>query len=158
MLSLWSPTAFAPSEVSPGCPPAAQRSPTLSFLFSNACQETCYSALNMWLARGQALAANRLTNYLARVMASLSMSTADISSLPHRLQRSLRARLDLGMAGGCPGRVFLSLLCPFSVCSHFPTYSLPSSSLFISNSFVLTSRPPSPQFIVPVYTQIYPVS
>lgn len=69
-LSLQSPTEFAPSEVSSGCPPAAQRSPTPSFLFSTACQETCYSAPNMWLARGQGLAADRLTNYLARVMAS----------------------------------------------------------------------------------------
>lgn len=73
-LSLQSPTEFALSEVSPGCPPVARRSPTTSFLL-NACQETCYSALSMWLARGQGLAADRLASYLTGVMTSWSLSS-----------------------------------------------------------------------------------
>lgn len=63
----------------------------------------------MWLARGQGLAADRLANYLARVMASLSISTADIS-LPHWLYILIWAWL-----GAALEVCFKAFLVPFSM-------------------------------------------
>lgn len=80
----------------------------------------------MELARGQGLAADRLPNHLAETMASSPWAAA-ISSLACRLQGSLLARLDLGMAGGCSGGGLQSLLGSIP----FGKDSFPSSAILI---------------------------
>lgn len=100
--------------------PAAQRSATPSFLFNDACQKTSYSAPNMWLARGQGLAADRLTNRLAS------------NGFPLHEQQLASPRRPVGVAEASPAWPAKASW-RHSLCHNFPTCSLPFSCFFYSS-------------------------
>lgn len=100
--------------------PAAQRSATPSFLFNNACQKTRYSAPNMWLARGQGLAADRLTNRLAS------------NGFPLHEQQLAPPCHPVGVPEASPAWPAKASW-RHCLCHHFPTCSLPFSSFFYSS-------------------------
>ena len=112
------------------CPPAAQSSPTPPFLFGDSCQKTHDSAPNMWLAGGQGLAADRLTNLLASDGVPLLAAAGTASGDGH----------SWGSSGRGLQRLLGSIL---RVTTFLPALSLPLLYSSLIPSAVISPHSPS---------------
>lgn len=127
---LQNPTEFAPSEVGPGCPPAAQHTPTRSFLFIRLPGDLL---LCSQYVAGQGPGSGCRQTNLARAMAPRSVSSSwHLLSVPQAAKKFLGTSWSghgWGLLWKCASKSFCSILCDTT---FLPVLSLPLLSLFMS--------------------------